>query len=363
MQEPKILAFDFCEFYVGNAKQAARFYQNTFGFDVKGYSGLETGNRERASYVLKQNKITIILTSPYNSKSSIGEHITSHGDGIRTIGLRVNNVEKVWEMATKNGAKSLQPPTVLKDENGQVTVAEIQTFGDTVHKLIERENYTGIHLPGFNKLENFGPEVEEGGLVHIDHIVGNQPEGEMEQVVQWYEKVFGFHRFWTVDDADISTEYSSLRSIVVSSPNEIVKMPINEPAEGLKKSQIQEFIDFYEGPGVQHLALSTRDIIKTVKRLKMSGLKFLNVPDSYYDELPGRVGEIDEDMATLKELGILVDRDENGYLLQIFSEPIQDRPTFFFEIIQRKGCKSFGKGNFKALFISIEREQERRGNL
>jgi len=360
---PKILGFDYCEFYVGNAKQAARYYQTTFGFSIIGYKGLETGNRDMASYVLKQNKIIIILTSGYDSNSKVGKHVLKHGDGIRTIGLSVQNLKEVWEKATREGAKSLMPPTEYSDEDGSVFIAEIQTFGDTIHTLIERNNYKGRFLPGFQNIDDFDIDFEPAGLVHIDHLVGNQPDGEMEPVVQWYEKVFGFHRFWTVDDSDISTEFTSLRSIVVSSPNEIVKMPINEPAEGLKKSQIQEFVDFYESPGIQHLALSTRNIIKTVKRLKAAGLKFLDVPSTYYTELPDRVGTIDEDMKELEQLGILVDKDDNGYLLQIFSEPIQDRPTFFFEIIQRKGCQSFGKGNFKALFISIERAQEKRGNL
>ena len=357
-----IKGFNHCEFYVGNAKQAAYFYQKTMGFNIIAYRGLETGSRDRVSYVLNQGHIFFLVTSPLEKNTKIGDHIDRHGDGIKDVAFTVDNAEMAWEISLERGAKSAQEPCEIKDDNGEVIISSIHTFGDTIHTFIERTNYKGSFLPGYN---DFHPSIspEEPKLIHIDHVVGNQPDGQMQSVCDFYEKIFGWHRFWTVDDKDITTEFSSLRSIVMANNNEIVKMPINEPAEGLKKSQIQEFIDYYETAGVQHLALSTKDIIHSVKVMRASGVEFLPTPDSYYDDIKERVGDIDEDIQTLKELGILIDNDENGYMLQIFTRPLQDRPTLFFEIIQRKGSNSFGKGNFKALFESIEREQQKRGNL
>ena len=357
-----IKGFDHCEFYVGNAKQTAYFYNRTMGFNTIAYRGLETGSREKVSYVLNQGKIFLVVTSPMIKDTEIGHHIDRHGDGIKDVALTVDDAEMAWKSCIERGAKSAMSPLEVKDENGQAVMASIHTFGDTIHTFIERNNYKGSFLPGYTEY-SFGSETETCGLTHIDHVVGNQPDGEMQTICDFYEKVFGWHRFWTVDDKDINTEYSSLRSIVMANDNEIVKIPINEPADGLRKSQIQEFIDYYETAGIQHLALSTKNIVQSVEKMKKNGVEFLPTPDSYYDSLIERVGEIDEDIETLKSLGILVDRDENGYMLQIFTKPLQDRPTLFFEIIQRKGSNSFGKGNFKALFESIEREQEKRGNL
>ena len=357
-----IKGFDHCELYVGNAKQTAYYYNKTMGFETVAYRGLETGCRDKVSYVLNQDHIFLVVTSPLEKNTEIGHHIDRHGDGIKDVAFTVDNAEEAWKSSLDRGAKSAMEPTEINDDNGDAIISSIHTFGDTIHTFIQRNNYNGPFLPGYqghqSKLDS-----ELIGLVHIDHIVGNQPDGEMQTICDFYEKVFGWHRFWTVDDKDITTEYSSLRSIVMANENEIVKMPINEPAEGLKKSQIQEFIDYYETAGVQHLALSTRDIIHSVEIMRNNGVEFLPTPDSYYDNLTNRVGDIDEDIEILKKLGILVDSDENGYMLQIFTKPLQDRPTLFFEIIQRKGSNSFGKGNFKALFESIEREQEKRGNL
>lgn len=363
MSDYKISAFDYCELYVSNAKQAAHYYQTAFGFQPLAYTGLETGSRDKVSYVLKQGKIRFVITSPLQPDTAIGAHIELHGDGVKDISFTVDNAEAAWEETIRRGAESLSAPKRVKDHDGEVVMASIKTYGDTIHTFIERNNYRGVFLPGFEEVTTSLTQHEPVGLVHIDHIVGNQPEGEMISVCNFYENVFGWHRFWTVDDNDVSTEYSSLRSIVMANENEIIKMPINEPAGGLKKSQIQEFIDYYKTAGVQHVALSTRDIIDTVRKLRTKGMDFLPTPKSYYETLTDRVGNIAENVSTLEELGILVDKDENGYMLQIFTKPIQDRPTLFFEIIQRKGSNSFGKGNFKALFESIEREQAQRGNL
>ena len=357
-----IKGFDHCEFYVGNAKQAVHFYQKTMGFKLIGYRGLETGLRDKVSYVLNQNNINLIITSPLQKNTSVGYHIDHHGDGIKDVAFTVDNAELAWDTSVKRGAKSILKPREIKDDNGEVVLSAIATFGDTIHTFVERKNYTGQFLPGFQSPQNSSSNTITG-LVHIDHIVGNQPEGKMNSVCEFYEKIFGWHRFWTVDDKDINTNYSSLRSIVMANDNEKIKIPINEPAEGLKKSQIQEFIDYYGTAGIQHLAFSTKDIIQTVKLMRYNGVEFLPTPQSYYETLMKRVGNIQEDIETLAKLGILVDSDENGYMLQIFTKPLQDRPTLFFEIIQRKGSNSFGKGNFKALFKSIEREQQKRGNL
>lgn len=363
MNSIPLTGFDHCEFWVGNARQAAYYYCRAFGFRPLAYRGLETGNRETASYVIGQGKIRLVFSSPYSPDHAINSHLVKHGDGVRDVAFTTDDATTAFEQATRQGAVPVLTPTVSEDDQGRVVLAAIKTFGDTIHTFVERSDYRGVFLPGFVPLER-GPKPEaEAGLVHIDHIVGNQPDGHMEAVVKWYEQVLGFHRFWTVDDQDISTEYSALRSVVVANENERIKMPINEPAPGLKKSQIQEYVDYYGDAGIQHLAFSTRDILSTVRTLRDRGVRFLDIPSTYYDELPERVGSIDEPLEAVRELGILVDRDDRGYLLQIFTEPLQDRPTVFFEIIQRKGSPSFGKGNFKALFLSIERAQARRGNL
>ena len=332
------------------------------GFKPVAYRGLETGDRDRVSYVLNQDHINLVITSSLEKNTEIGQHIDRHGDGIKDVAFTVNDSEKAWKTSIERGAESAMEPKEIKDENGETVLSAIKTFGDTIHTFVERKNYSGSFLPGFKAIDH-KENSNKTGLVHIDHIVGNQPDGEMNSVCDFYEKVFGWHRFWTVDDKDISTEYSALRSIVMANDNEIVKMPINEPAEGLKKSQIQEFIDYYETAGIQHLALSTKDIISTVKEMRKKGVDFLPTPRSYYENISDRIGNIDENIEILADLGILVDADENGYMLQIFTKPLQDRPTLFFEIIQRKGSNSFGKGNFKALFQSIESEQQKRGNL
>jgi len=363
MNSFKINGFDHCELYVSNAKQASHFYRTAFGFQPIAYRGLETNSRDRVSYVLKQNKIRYVITSPLNENSPIGNHINCHGDGVKDVSLTVTNAENAWKETTSKGAVSVKEPTLIEDGYGEAVVATIQTFGETTHTFVERKNYHGAFLPGFEMYDPKELVAEPTGLIHIDHIVGNQPDGQMQAVCDFYEQIFGWHRYWTVDDKDINTEYSALRSIVMANDNEIIKMPINEPADGIKKSQIQEFIDYYKNAGIQHIAMSTKNIIKTVKKLKSNGVEFLPTPKSYYDLLSERIGVIDEEISTLKELGILVDKDESGYMLQIFTKPVQDRPTLFYEIIQRKGSNSFGKGNFKALFKSIEREQELRGNL
>jgi 4-hydroxyphenylpyruvate dioxygenase len=354
---------DFIEFYVGNAKQASFFYRTAFGFQLIAYSGPETGIRDRASYVLKQGKIRLILTTPMHPGNDISTHIEKHGDGVKVLALWVDDAEKSWKETTSRGAKSYQEPTILKDEFGEVKIASIHTYGDTIHTFVERKNYTGIFMPGYVAMDD-GYKTEEAGLLYVDHCVGNVELGKMDEWVKFYEDVMGFSLLLTFDDQDISTEYSALMSKVVSNGNGYIKFPINEPADGKKaKSQIDEYLEFYHGPGVQHIAVATHDIIATVSALKSRGVQFLRVPDTYYDDLLDRVGVIDEDIAPLRELGILVDRDEEGYLLQLFTKPVEDRPTLFFEIIQRKGATSFGKGNFKALFESIEREQALRGNL
>jgi len=353
---------DYIEFYVGNAKQAAHYYQTAFGFQPLAYAGLETGLKDRTSYVLRQDKITFVLTSSLLPVSSIAEHCKLHGDGIKVIALWVDDARKSYEKTVKRGAKPCLEPHTDKDENGEVVLSGIHTYGDTVHVFVERKNYKGIFLPGFIKWDP-GYRPSSVGLRYVDHIVGNVGWGEMDTWVKFYHDVMGFNQLISFDDKDISTEYTALMSKVMASSNMYIKFPINEPARGLKKSQIEEYLDFYHGPGAQHVAMATDNILETVNELKNRGVEFLRVPDAYYDTLLDRVGKIDETLAPVKEHGILVDRDNEGYLLQIFSKPIEDRPTMFYEIIQRKGAKSFGKGNFKALFESIELEQGRRGTL
>ncbi len=358
----KIMGTDHVRFIVGNARQAAHYYQTVYGFEPAAYRGLETGDREKATYVLQQNKIRFVFTSPYKANSALNTHLMLHGDGVRDVAFWVDDARAAWEYTTGRGAISHLAPTTYEDEHGSVVMASIHTYGDTLHTFVQRDDYQGAFLPGFVPYRS-RLKTRPVGLNFVDHFVGNQPEGEMEKIARWYENVLGFHRFWTVDDKDVSTEYSSLRSIVVANDNERIKMPINRPAQGMKKSQIQEFVEYYTGPGVQHIALDTKDIIRSVGILRENGVEFLETPPSYYEDLLERVGNIDENLDILAEYGILVDSDEHGYLLQIFTKPVQDRPTLFFEVIQRKGCSGFGKGNFKALFESIEREQARRGNL
>jgi 4-hydroxyphenylpyruvate dioxygenase len=353
---------DYVEFYVGNAKQAAYYYKTAFGFQSLAYAGLETGVRDKASYVLAQDKIRLVLTTPLNSESPINQHLAKHGDGVKVIALWVDDAEKSFNETVSRGAKPFMEPVIEKDEHGEVKRSGVYTYGETVHIFVERKNYNGTFLPGYKPWHSdYNPEPV--GLKFIDHMVGNVGWNEMNKWVEYYEKVMGFVNLLTFDDKTISTEYSALMSKVMSNGNGRIKFPINEPAEGKKKSQIEEYIDFYEGQGVQHLALATDDIIKTVSELKRRGVEFLTVPYSYYEEVMGRVGTIDEDIKALANLGILVDRDDEGYLLQIFTKPVEDRPTLFYEIIQRKGAQSFGAGNFKALFEAIEREQARRGTL
>ena len=353
---------DHIELYVGNAKQSALFYQYAFGFELIAYSGPETGVKDRASYVLKQDKIRLVLTSPLIPDHPIAKHIQKHGDGVKVLALWVDDATQSWKETTSRGAVSVMEPTEKSDEFGTVVMASIQTYGDTIHTFVERKNYDGPFLPGYIARKSTY-QAESIGLKYIDHCVGNVELGEMNRWVDFYENVMGFKLLITFDDQDISTEYSALMSKVVSNGNGYIKFPINEPADGKKKSQIEEYLDFYGSPGVQHMAIATDDIIHTVRELRKRGIEFLEVPSTYYDDLLDRVGTIDEDLQPLKDLNILVDRDEEGYLLQIFTKPVQDRPTLFFEIIQRKGATSFGKGNFKALFEAIEREQELRGNL
>jgi 4-hydroxyphenylpyruvate dioxygenase len=353
---------DYVEFYVGNAKQAAHFYKTAFGFQSLAYSGPETGMKEKASYVIRQNKLTFVLTTPLRSNNPITEHIHKHGDGVKVLALKVEDATSAWEETTKRGGKSYLEPTTLTDDDGEVVMSGIHTYGDTVHLFIERGNYRGDFMPGFRKWESFY-NPPETGLLYVDHCVGNVGWNQMNPWVKFYEEVMGFRNILTFDDKDISTEYSALMSKVMSNGNGFVKFPINEPAEGKKKSQVEEYLEFYNGEGVQHVAVATNDIVKTVTDLQKRGVEFLNIPASYYVTVLDRVGHIDEDLEPLQRLGILVDRDEEGYLLQIFSKPVEDRPTLFFEIIQRKGAKSFGKGNFKALFEALEKEQDARGNL
>lgn len=354
---------DYLEFYCGNAKQSAYFYQAAFGFELVAYAGPETGVRDRASYVLQQNKIRFVLTTSLLPDSDITRHVAAHGDGVKVMALWVDDARKSFEETTKRGAKVAFEPYTVSDEHGEVTMAGIYTYGETIHTFVERSNYSGPFLPGFVARKSGIPQGTPVGLQVVDHCVGNVGWGEMNQWVKFYEDVMGFKLLITFDDDDISTEYSALMSKVVSNGNGFVKFPINEPAEGKKKSQIEEYLDYYHSPGVQHMALVTNDIRQTVTELRRRGVEFLSVPGTYYDDVLDRVGAIDEDLESLRALNLLVDRDEEGYLLQIFTKPVEDRPTVFFEIIQRKGAKSFGKGNFKALFESIEREQALRGNL
>ena len=362
-----LLGTDYIEFYVGNAKQSAYYYKSAFGFQSFAYKGLETGSKECASYVLKQDKIRIVLTTPLNSKSPINDHIVKHGDGVKIIALWVEDATKSWEETTKRGAKSFMKPIVEKDEYGEVIRSGIYTYGETVHIFVERKNYNGVFLPGYSKWESdYNPEPT--GLKFIDHMVGNVGWNEMNKWVKFYEDVMGFVNFLSFDDKQINTEYSALMSKVMSNGNGRIKFPINEPAEGKKKSQIEEYLDFYEGPGAQHIAVATDDIISTVGELQSRGIEFLShPPEEYYKAVPLRLAEhnheLAEDIEALKSLGIMIDADEEGYLLQIFTKPVEDRPTLFFEIIQRMGARGFGAGNFKALFEAIEREQEKRGTL
>lgn len=362
-----LLGTDHVELYVGNAKQAAHYYKTAFGFQSLAYKGLETGSKDTVSYVIKQDKIRLVLTTPLSSKNPINQHIVKHGDGVKVIALWVEDARKSWEETTARGAKSFLEPTVETDEYGEVVKAGIYTYGETIHLFVERKNYNGIFMPGFVEWQSdYNPEPT--GLKFIDHMVGNVGWGEMNTWVKWYEDVMGFVNFLSFDDKQIHTEYSALMSKVMSNGNGRIKFPINEPAEGKKKSQIEEYLDFYEGAGVQHIAVATDDIIKTVSALRSRGVEFLSTPpQAYYEAVPGRLEEHDhelrEDINTLKSLGIMIDADEEGYLLQIFTKPVQDRPTLFFEIIQRMGAKGFGAGNFKALFESIEREQAKRGTL
>lgn len=353
---------DYIELYVGNAKQAAHFYKTAFGFQSLAYAGPETGVKDRASYVLVQNKIRLVLTTPLYPEHPISEQLTRHGDGVKIIALWVDDAYRSHKETTSRGAESYMDPQTLEDEDGVLKMSGIYTYGETVHLFIERLNYRGLFMPGYEKWEShYNPE--ETGLLYIDHCVGNVGWHQMNKWVKFYEDVMGFKNILTFDDKQISTEYSALMSKVMSNGNGYVKFPINEPAEGKKKSQVEEYLDFYGDEGVQHIAIATNDIVDTVTKLQDRGIEFLKVPTVYYDDLESRVGKIEEDIEPLKQLGILVDRDEEGYLLQIFTKPVEDRPTLFFEIIQRKGAKSFGAGNFKALFEALEREQELRGNL
>lgn len=353
---------DYVEFYVGNAKQAAHFYKTAFGFQSLAYAGPETGMKDKVSYVIRQHKLTFVLTTPLRTDNPIADHIYKHGDGVKVLALKVEDARSAFEETTKRGGKAYLEPQQLQDENGEVVLSGIHTYGDTVHLFVERKNYTGVFMPGFREWKsNYNPTST--GLLYVDHCVGNVGWNQMNPWVKFYEEVMGFRNILSFDDKDISTEYSALMSKVMSNGNGYVKFPINEPAEGKKKSQVEEYLDFYNGEGCQHVAIATNDIVATVTELQNRGVEFLSIPASYYETVLERVGKIDEDLAPLQQLGILIDRDDEGYLLQIFSKPLEDRPTLFFEIIQRKGAKSFGKGNFKALFEALEREQDARGNL
>jgi 4-hydroxyphenylpyruvate dioxygenase len=354
---------DHVEFYVGNARQAAYYYRAAFGFRLAAYRGPETGTRECASYVLVQNKIRFVFTTPLAPEHPAAEHVRVHGDGVRDVALWVDDAESAWRETTKRGARSVREPETLRDADGLARVASIAAYGDTIHTFVERRDYNGLFLPGYRAVEAEDVVSRPVGLLHVDHMVGNVGWGEMNRWVDFYRDVMGFRMFKHFDDKDISTEYSALMSKVMSNGNERVKFPINEPAEGKRKSQIEEYLDFYRGPGVQHIAMATNNIIETVGTLRRQGVEFLRVPNTYYEDLVKRIGPIDEPIDALRELGILVDRDDEGYMLQIFTRPVEDRPTLFYEIIQRKGSRSFGKGNFKALFEAIEREQGLRGNL
>jgi 4-hydroxyphenylpyruvate dioxygenase len=353
---------DYLEFYVGNAKQASLYYQHCFGYELIAYAGPETGVKGKSSYVLKQDKIRLVLTSSLEPNSVISDHVKKHGDGVKVLALWVDDATQSFKETTMRGAEVAAAPQTIKDEFGEVVVASIKTYGETIHTFVERKNYKGPFLPGYKAVKST-LKVEPVGLKYVDHCVGNVELGQMNKWVNFYEEVMGFKLLITFDDKDISTDYSALMSKVVSNGNGYIKFPINEPAKGKKKSQIEEYLDFYHSAGVQHIAIATDDIIYTVSQLRKRGVEFLYVPETYYEDVMDRVGEINEDLEALKEQNILIDRDEEGYLLQIFTKPIQDRPTVFFEIIERNGAKSFGKGNFKALFESIEREQELRGNL
>ncbi|KAA6459160.1 4-hydroxyphenylpyruvate dioxygenase [Acidobacteria bacterium AB60] len=353
---------DYVEFYVGNARQAAYYYRLAFGMSLVAYAGPETGQRDRASYVLQQGKVRFVMTTPLRSSDPIADHIHRHGDAVRVIALWVDDARRAWQETTRRGAVSVAEPYVKSDENGQVVLASIRTYGETIHTFVERDNYHGAFMPGFQPVEE-DRLARPVGLLHIDHMVGNVGWHEMDEWVDFYARVMGFSLYQHFDDKDISTEYSALMSKVMANGNGYVKFPINEPAEGKKRSQVEEYLDYYPGPGVQHIALATDDILHTVTRLTEQGIEFLHVPHAYYTELQSRVGKIDEPVEELEKLGILADRDDEGYMLQIFTKPVEDRPTLFYEIIQRKGSRSFGKGNFKALFEAIEREQQLRGNL
>jgi 4-hydroxyphenylpyruvate dioxygenase len=357
-----LMGTDYVELYVGNAKQAAHFYKTAFGFQSYAYSGPETGDKEKVSYVLIQNKVRLVLTTPLHPTGTIAEHVNKHGDGVKAVALMVNDATDAFEQTVKRGAKPYMEPTTSEDANGKIVMSGIHIYGDTVHLFIERKDYKGTFMPGFKVWEShYNPS--DVGLQYIDHCVGNVGWNQMNTWVSFYEDVMGFKNILTFDDKQISTEYSALMSKVMSNGNGFVKFPINEPAKAKKKSQVEEYLDFYKDAGVQHIAIATGDIITTVTALSERGVEFLKVPNTYYDQLLDRIGPIDEDLEPLRKLGILVDRDDEGYLLQIFTKPVEDRPTLFFEIIQRKGAKSFGAGNFKALFEALEREQELRGHL
>jgi 4-hydroxyphenylpyruvate dioxygenase len=358
-----IKAIDYVEFYVGNAKQSAYFYRAAFGMSLTAYSGPETGVRDHVNYVLEQGKIRFVLTTPLAPEGPLAEHILRHGDGVRDIALRVDDAEKAWKETTSRGARSVRAPEVVNDASGEVKLAAIATYGDTIHTFVERKNYHGAFLPGYEPVPQPDTIARPVGVRYIDHIVGNVELGQMNHWVKFYEDVMGFKLYQTFDDKDISTDYSALMSKVMAGGGGRIKFPINEPAPGKKKSQIDEYLSYYRGPGVQHIAMETADILDTVSKLRAQGIDFLRIPSAYYDQLEARVGKIDEPIDKLKDLGILVDRDDEGYMLQIFTKPEEDRPTLFFEIIQRKGSRGFGKGNFKALFQAIEAEQARRGNL
>ena len=354
---------DYVEFYVGNAKQAAYYYRAAFGMKLAAYRGPETGTRDRVSYLVQQDKIRFVLTTPLQSNNPIADHIAQHGDGVHEIALWVDDAASAYRETTSRGARGVLEPTVLKDDHGEIRLSAIAIYGDTIHSFIERKNYRGVFLPGFRAVEGEDLVSRPVGLKYIDHMVGNVGWGQMNAWVDFYRDVMGFQMYQHFDDQDISTEYSALMSKVMSNGNGRVKFPINEPAEGRRKSQIEEYLEFYKGPGVQHIAMITDDIIDTVAKLRDQGVEFLRVPNTYYQDLEQRCGKIDEPIDKLADLGILVDRDDEGYMLQIFTKPVEDRPTLFFEVIQRKGSRSFGKGNFKALFEAIEREQGLRGNL
>ena len=357
-----LLGTDHIEFYVGNAKQAAHYYKTAFGFQSLAYAGPETGVKDKVSYVIRQQKLIFVFTTPLRKNNPIADHIYLHGDGVKVLSLLVDDARAAFAETTKRGAKPYLEPVAIRDDQGEIVISGIHTFGDTVHVFVERKNYQGLFMPGYREWKSdYNPA--ETGLLYVDHCVGNVGWNQMNPRVKFYAEVMGFRNILTFDDKDISTEYSALMSKVMSNGNGYVKFPINEPAAGKKKSQVEEYLDYYNGEGVQHIAIATQDIVKTVTELQKRGVEFLTIPESYYENVLDRVGHIDEDLAPLQQLGVLIDRDEEGYLLQIFSRPVEDRPTLFFEIIQRKGARSFGKGNFKALFEALEREQDARGNL